>query len=122
MKFIIDRLEWYRGKGSGASLLLDNSTDLKCCLGFFALACGIPKDSIAGEPTPARVFTHKQQDNQFFYELTENPDPDDDLPEDNARCRELMNINDDPSLLVEVRENLIRNKFAELGHEVEFIN
>lgn len=41
MKFVVKRSEWYRGKGSSASMLL-RKDGMKCCIGFVGQQCGIP--------------------------------------------------------------------------------
>ncbi len=59
-KVIVDRKKWYRGKGGDHSKLLivaddfvaDTDVGKMCCLGFAALALGIPKSLITGMQTP----------------------------------------------------------------------
>ena len=46
MKFQIKRSEWLRGEGSENSYLLRSKDGKKCCVGFFANACGLNDDVI----------------------------------------------------------------------------
>lgn len=49
--FIINRKKWYRGKDSG-SMLRRPDDGKKCCLGFYANACGVPSQQITGRYGP----------------------------------------------------------------------
>lgn len=46
---IVNRATWYRGKGHEQSQLLrDDGT--RCCIGFYAQACGVPDALVRGAP------------------------------------------------------------------------
>ena len=46
MKLVIDRATWLRGEGHEQSYLLRECDGKMCCLGFFALACGLHPERI----------------------------------------------------------------------------
>jgi len=99
MKFTVDRKTWLRGEKTN-SYLLRPVDGKKCCVGFFALA--------------EKKFTKTHLKGKFDYGDISKVDRD---PFAGIYC-----INDDPGITDKKRERLLKKKFAELGHEVEFIN
>ena len=51
----IDRRTWLRGEGPTDSALLRSDGE-KCCLGFYALACGLAPENILTLKTPSEVY------------------------------------------------------------------
>lgn len=50
--FTIKRSEWLRGRGREASYLLESTTGLKCCVGFFGeQVCGLGAGFLSDEAT-----------------------------------------------------------------------
>ena len=119
-KLIIKRSEWLRGEGYDRSALLRPFDNKKCCLGFYALSCGLKEKDIIGIDSPSRLRNY----------LSDRPK--DDLQPDwlfvsknhyyeSKDCCTLMNINDSKSCSDEKREKIISETFAKHGVEVEFI-
>jgi hypothetical protein len=61
MKLTIDRKKWLRGTGD--SFLLSPRDGKMCCLGFYALACGLTENDIRDQLTPVGVY--KQHDKRM---------------------------------------------------------
>ena len=117
-KLTIDRKRWLRGTGSG--LLLDRSNNKMCCLGFYSIACGLPKKLITNHGCPADI--------EMIYDMP-LPEPmqwlrsmDFGRVKSSQLADKLMRANDKISLDPEVREERITRYFAKKGIEVEFIN
>ena len=55
MNLTIQRSKWLRGEGSSVSVLLRSHDGKMCCLGFLALAIGIPQDKIVDIGSPSRT-------------------------------------------------------------------
>lgn len=111
MKFQVDRKIWWRGQGSPGSLLLRRDGKM-CCVGFFCLASGLTKDDIIGRATIApdfRVLSDKEL-SKWCVELSPHV------------ALGVYNTNDQKGLLDSAREEKLIELFAQLGHEVEFIN
>ena len=116
MKFTIDRKRWLRGEGSDKSFLLRPSDGKMCCLGFYALACGVSEWTITGASLPRWAHTYPEHAQWLFGSrrsaLCESP------------CETLAAINDDMfSITTEaIREEKIVAVFAQYGVEVEFVD
>lgn len=50
MKFVVNRQTWFRGQGGFSSKLL-REDGMRCCVGFYAQACGIPDEQLFNVPT-----------------------------------------------------------------------
>lgn len=64
MKVRINRQEWLRGEGGDYSRLHRSSDDKKCCIGFLALAKGIPLSMLTDMSTlfsAAEVFLDRNE-------------------------------------------------------------
>ncbi len=57
--FTVDRATWLHGEGSNKSYLRRVEDGKMCCLGFMALACGLPEASILGEKVLWRMHEDK---------------------------------------------------------------
>lgn len=55
MELIIKRSEWLRGEGASKSYLLRDDDGMKCCLGFYSLACGLTEEQIRNKDTVAAL-------------------------------------------------------------------
>lgn len=130
MKLVIDRSQWYRGKGSEYSVLLDGD-GMKCCVGFHALACGVDKGHLLGTVT---VIYGTLQASKYPWTV-QRFDVNDDTPLD---IQELYWLNDHilgeknsegpdkynflPPTTEKERENRIAAIFLKHDVEVEYIN
>lgn len=105
--FVIDRSKWHRGTAAGSRLLrLDNGK--MCCLGFYALACGLTPEAIQDECLYRQLSIEAQA--ELPHELLEK-----------ALHQFLVMTNDSPELSDHRREKLITDNFATIGVAVEFI-
>jgi hypothetical protein len=119
MKLIIDRSKWLRGEGPSSSCLLRPEDGKMCCLGIYALACGVPKDEIWGQLAPGEgklnkeLWTKARRGGAWLFESGGHVI----LSRD---CSDLMNENDDPC--IGGKESKIAKIFAEHGVEVTFVD
>ena len=120
MKLVIDRKTWIRGEDSGASCLLRSSDGKKCCLGFYALACGLHENQIREKPAPANLSnTGIKQWNDTMYRSI--PTDAYQTLKHSSIAQHLMLINDEVCFSSEEeREQKIKELFARIGVEVEF--
>lgn len=112
--FTINREEWYRGKGSQTSMLLLSQEKKKCCVGFFALACGFSEDQISDVDTFEKLICQENaegQEEEMFEGIIEYP---------NSIFDELYLENDVPGREEPKREKAIRQLFKKLGVKVRF--
>lgn len=110
MKFTINRKTWSRGEYNAALYRSDDRK--KCCLGFYALACGLRVEDIRdkAEPTDVEEKHHSKMKPLF----TKKGDQ-------NELCYRLMAINDSQKTSDARKEKAIKNNFAKVGVEVEFV-
>lgn len=126
-KFVVDRETWYRGKGSYHSCLLNKSNKM-CCLGFYALACGLDKNVIRDITSPMAAVNlsngkysediHGQEVKRKSSKIWKTklvPKKD-----NSAICRKLMIINDNKLITDEKREVKITRLFEKIGIQVKF--
>ncbi len=126
MTFEVKRSEWVRGESTVSALLVEeNDRDIahpdrkRCCLGFFAKACGIPDSQISGLPTPAVLQGPKPASadwNALMKKGMSMSRVNSDL------CGELMNCNDNRDLTDDERETKLAQLFSKLGHTVVFVD
>lgn len=107
-KFTVYRDEWRRGTGSSCLLLGDKM----CCLGFYARACGVPRESIRRMPLPSDVAGWKT--------VLVEPDLPFSPRVDTDECSSIALANDDEDLGAREREQELRQQFADIGIEVVF--
>lgn len=114
MKLVIDRSRWLRGEGSSRSRLLRSSDGKMCCVGFFALACGLTPADILDRSTPFAQPSSGSAvlDEKFI-------DPDNPLRHVNE-VSSLYATNDSMHITDASREHGIRGSFRRLGVEVTF--
>jgi hypothetical protein len=123
-KLVIDRSKWRTGAsgnsntGVGSTSLL-NDQGYMCCLGFFCLSAGLKENDVRGAGTPRdAIFDH----NINLMPIAEsNSDDDDGIYIDTHFCDGAVNINDSETIDSKTREIEIKNHFATVGIEVEFI-
>lgn len=115
-EFVIKRSEWSRGR---ESCLLD-SNGQKCCLGFYALACGLSKSKILEETSPENL-ERKYYNNKWDTFLLEN-NKDNPWGYDSGSCTRLMEINDDNMSSDKDKEKEIKSIFKGKGIKVKFVD
>ena len=122
----IDRSKWRKGGDrmdhiQGTTRLL-NDKGYMCCLGFDALASGIPREVILGRDTPADIVNETEHHVPDDYEITRLCSTHGML--DNSQAvNAAMEANDEPRLDEITREARVRKALIDLGwDDVEFIN
>lgn len=50
---VIDRSKWFRGMGHERSRLKIKGEEMYCCVGFYMLQAGVPKEALENVPTAA---------------------------------------------------------------------
>jgi hypothetical protein len=118
MELIIDRSKWIRGAASDDTWLLRARDGHMCCLGFYALACGLTEDQIRNVPGPLDAFPNgiSSDDNDNCFINT----PGEWLLSDIDRAR-LISYNDDSHVSDQEREEKITKIFAKHGVTVKFV-
>lgn len=125
MKLTIDRSKWLRGEGSDESYLLRESDGKMCCVGFFAIACGVSPDEIRGKKG-IDMNHHKILDDCVSFSCLPNP------PAKMGRNKyravpvqvliDLYNFNDFKDVPEGQREMNIQDSFKTIGVEVTFVD
>lgn len=134
-KFTVIRKDWYRGKGGDNSCLANNANRL-CCLGFYAEACGLDRQTIRNLPSPEEAVkvtngdavstikgkpVTRKSDVVWETKLVKDDAYSNFILTNNTKlCNDLMNINDDEELDEKLRESRLKAKFAEIGVKVTF--
>lgn len=116
--FVVDRERWYRGKGYRHSKLL-NRNNKQCCLGFYALACGLNEASIKERKTPSEVVCNTEScscksNTQWKTKLISSDKVNSQI------CQILMKVNDAIKLSDEERETKLTKLFKKIGIKVKF--
>lgn len=123
MKLTITREQWLRGNGVESALRRPEDGKM-CCLGFFALACGMSVDEIQnfGDPSDTVGETLLKWPQWLVREL---PPEDDELYaswHNTDECGNLIEANDSKEIEEPDRERKIAALFADHGVEVEFVD
>lgn len=128
MKLVIDRSKWLRGEGSEASGLLRSSDGKMCCLGQLALSIGATPEQITHVDEPEHCPTLPWPKGMLLPvdlfdedEYEENVGPEERFTTSQITYH-LMITNDAEGLSDAERENQLREEFAKLDIEVEFVN
>ena len=127
-EFTIDRSKWLRGQGSEKSRLLRPSDGKMCCLGFYALACGLKPEEIEERDTPKNAGAPYQNCKQaawLFHHCLDPLSKVSKVTECSGDCYDLMSANDDKAnenFTEEEREKAIVSTFAANGVTVKFID
>lgn len=103
--FTVRRRWWCRGERDSALLRHDG---LKCCLGFFALAAGVPSRALRGVDTPMGCDIHIKQ---LVRRTGENK----------PITGRLIAVNDDPRIADPERKVKLRALFRKMGVRVKFV-
>lgn len=112
-KLTIKRSEWLRGEGGTESYLLRKADNKKCCLGFLALSCGFNEAQILDISSP------EDTENKLLWPksiLREELDKDSDI------TFTLVKLNDNENLLESERELRLKEEFANIDIDVEFVD
>lgn len=107
----IERKFWGRGHETGGYLLREDDSQRMCCLGFYAIACGLSKKAIRGVGTPEGVSHRAKIRNKAAWNLLFDRETD---------VFRLTRNNDDGTSDTE-KESLIKKGFAKLGVKVRFV-
>lgn len=117
MKFQIKRSQWLRGEGSENSYLLRSKDGKKCCVGFFANACGLNDDVIKNRADLVSI-----NHNINFDENLNKLIIDGILRLNNDISCNIYKTNDDKYLCDGEREPLLATYFKEIDVDVEFVD
>jgi hypothetical protein len=117
-KFTINRKLWLNGDVLKAhptmpSLLRHEPSRMMCCLGFYAVACGLSFRAITERGDPSELPGLPKQMEWLL-------DPDEDMPQPSTDCMNLMTTNDSYHISEVRRESEIALFFAAHGIEVVF--
>lgn len=116
-EFVVKRSQWLRGDFEN-SYLADN-TGKKCCLGFYSCAAGFLDKDIKMQGAPNELVDSSGKVWDTF--LLGHPSEDSE-PCNSDACFDLMSINDYDEYDDAEREDLLKEKFAEHGVKVTFID
>ncbi len=119
MKFEVKRSEWYRGLWENNSALFVKRQDRtsgqmdrkRCCLGFFANACGLSDRQI--------VNCHELSD---VSEVSTKGATDDWNSLPIGLLGDIMETNDNGNTSDEQREKKLTKLFKKAGHEIVFVD
>lgn len=125
--FTIDREKWLRGglspiaSATPIPLLLDDQ-GRRCCLGFYAQACGLSDEQLANVSDPSEVGGVGQGaiPSEMNWLVRHDRFRDEVRPSD--ACNELTWTNDSPYTGPDQREREVARLFEERGITVEFTN
>lgn len=118
----INRAKWTRGVLNLPSKLL-NSAGYMCCLGFDALACGVPSDVLDGIGEPYELAD--SADVSYLRDRVNYNDSDDDdpTPLNSVLVDKAIDINDDLEITDNEREAKLIPILKQLGwDEVRFVD
>ena len=98
---VIDRSKWRRGGRAlngrfGMTALLNADTGLMCCLGFDALACGVPRERLIGCSVPSALRVSALPPDYINTRLRKADDVDDDFI-NSTLVEQAMRVNDGES-------------------------
>jgi hypothetical protein len=119
MKFIVPRRTWFRGQGTAESRLL-TLKGMRCCVGSVGQQCGV-SDAEMKNRKAIHSFSFSETDRLGRPQILGGF-----LEWMYLGCgffiSSVYNINDNPNLSDAEREKQLKEKFAEQGDEIEFIN
>jgi hypothetical protein len=123
--FVIDRARWARG-GNTDPVQLRDADGMMCCLGFYALACGLGTGTITGiaeyDDIPLESIGAIPEDLATVKsELRDYEDGVETFISTTQVCDSLMTTNDQETLDELARENAITDLFKKIGVEVTFV-
>lgn len=115
-RFVVDRRDWFRGRGSKRSRLLVPESGDMCCLGFLALHLGASADQIEGKCSPEDASSVPWPEDICVSgrdELLRSSG-------NTVLTDYLMGRNDDDLIDDGDRERDLKSAFAQIGWGVEF--
>jgi len=119
MKFEVKRSEWYRGCAIQSALFVEEAKRVKdepdrkrCCLGFFANACGLSDNQICDCQGPFNIPEDVSANfaSPHWHKLSSKLSGD------------MMTVNDDETLSDEEREERLIVLFNRAKHEIVFVD
>lgn len=120
--FTIVRRNWSRGKGSVHSCMLNNKGQ-RCCLGFYAKACGIPDAKMKDKTDPVSMIMTSPFDSTadilwktFLIEGSNGKEDCADL------TRHIIAMNDETRVTSERREKKLTKFFKRVGIKLLFVD
>lgn len=127
-KFTIDRRKWARGNHPKIQLL--GGDGKMCCLGFYALACGLSAEFIKGVGEYRDIDDEALATGRLPEELVRSEVEGDEDSEEGVETYwtqtkthdALMETNDSDSMDEGERESKIADLFASIGVTVEFVD
>lgn len=133
MTFEVKRSEWIRGDSQHTGLFVRPGIcnpafpeRKRCCLGFFANACGISDRSISGYSSPAGHRRSERTVPSEWAALTRAVTIKDlgccQDYRDISLCGDIIDCNDSHSVEDEKREKKLMELFGKLGHTVVFVD
>lgn len=114
-KFTVDRAKWTGDNEyliNYFSQLYESENGRKCCIGFYASACGLYDSEISDIDDPEELFSHNNIHLTGFI--------DDVNYENNEFSSYAMQINDDTDISMEEKESKLIALFAEQGITLTF--
>lgn len=125
MRFEVKRSEWFRGHGERSALFVldgDRPPEFpdrkRCCLGFFANACGISDADLESIPSPGSVACCPTENKTAWAELTE---PSVQTRVNSVQCCQIMKCNDS-NMSDGIIERELTDLFAQIGHDIVFVD
>ena len=115
-EFTIDRYKWmtdYTNERLGDDSELLHATGRMCCLGFYALACGLNKDDILEVADPESLLGHR-----LPHMLKEDGFADNAY--NSSLAQKLISANDSGGDDHDAREAAVKEQFGTVGVEVKF--
>ncbi len=119
--FTVKRSKWKRGgKGPGETFLLNKEGHM-CCLGFYALACGLPKKNIREVVAPRDLVRAGKNWNTVLVEKEKAPSGYEFVLNSDTAV-DAIRANDDQELSDKDREADIKDTFKLVGIKVKFVD
>lgn len=117
-EFTVKRSEWLRGEGDDDSYLYRTTDSKKCCVGFFALACGLEQRQIENIVSMAEL--NKVIGSVYNGRFVTKTSPTTWTTSFSAA--KIYAINDSEILTDQEREATLINYFQELDIKINFID
>lgn len=131
ISFTVKRSEWGRGINASESYLLNSETNKMCCLGFFGLqVCNLEKKDILNKKTLCTlpIYLHDNVPAGFIKgPLLPTKIAEDIMMVNDCKLNTIYMLESKglKEIIIETeeqREALLKELFAEIGYEIEFID
>lgn len=120
-EFTISRKKWLRGKGGINSFLFNQFNGKMCCIGFYAMHCGLTVKDILNVTTPGKLRKIGKNIPLKMSWLLSNKEGN--LLGNSPACIDIMGANDDEVLPEWERETKIKEAFAAIANtKVNFVD